>query len=143
MASGAIPWVMQGVRDIPGARLGVYRDGGLLDYHLDLPYQAPGVVLYPHFLDRVVPGWFDKSLPWRRGNLEQLKNVLLMSPSRDYLAKLPFGKLPDRRDFNRFLGDDAGRQRYWRTAMAESQRLGDEFLDLADSGKLHERIKPL
>jgi hypothetical protein len=51
--------------------------------------------------------------------------------------------LPDRRDFNRFLGDDAGRQRYWRTAMAESQRLGDEFLDLADSGKLHERIKPL
>lgn len=143
MASGAIPWVMQGVRDIPGASLGVYRDGGLLDYHLDLPYQAPGVVLYPHFLDRVVPGWFDKSLPWRRGNLEQLKNVLLMSPSRDYLARLPFGKLPDRRDFTRFVADDAGRQRYWRTAMAESQRLGDEFLELADSGRLHERIKPL
>lgn len=143
MASGAIPWVMQGVRDIPGAGLGVYRDGGLLDYHLDLPYQTPGIVLYPHFLDRVVPGWFDKGLPWRKGNLEQLKNVLLISPSRDYLAKLPFGKLPDRRDFNRFVNDDAARQRYWRTAMAESQRLGDEFLQLADSGRLHEHIKPL
>lgn len=143
MASGAIPWVMQGVRDIPGASSGMYRDGGLLDYHLDLPYQAPGVVLYPHFLNRVVPGWFDKGLPWRRGNLEQLKNVLLLSPSADYLARLPFGKLPDRRDFQRFVGDDAGRQRYWRTAMAESQRLGDAFLQLADSGQLHEHVKAL
>ena len=143
MASGAIPWVMQGVRDIPGATAGMYRDGGLLDYHLDLPYQAPGVVLYPHFLNRVVPGWFDKSMPWRRGNLDQLKNVLLLSPSRDHLARLPFGKLPDRRDFQRFVNDDAARQRYWRTAMLESQRLGDEFLQLTDAGGLHDHIKPL
>jgi hypothetical protein len=88
-------------------------------------------------------GWFDKPLPWRRGNLKQLKNVLLMPPSSSYMAKLPFGKLPNRRDFNRFMGDDAARQRYWRTSMAESQRLGDGFLQLADSGRLHERIKPL
>lgn len=143
LASAAIPMVMQGVRDIPGAGQGVYRDGGLLDYHLDLPYQAPGVVLYPHFVDRVVPGWFDKSLPWRRGNPEQLADVLLLAPSREYLASLPHGKLPDRRDFNRYLGDDDGRERYWRSAMTESQRLGDEFLELAGSGQLIERLQPL
>ena len=37
----------------------------------------------------------------------------------------------------------ASRPRDWRKAMSESQRLGDEFLELADSGRLIERIKPL
>ena len=54
LASASIPLVMSGVRNIPGAPEGVYRDGGLLDYHLDLPYQQPGVVLYPHL--RI--GWY-------------------------------------------------------------------------------------
>ena len=39
---------------------------------------------------------------------------------RDYLAKLPHGKLPDRRDFRRFERDDAGRMKYWRAAIAEA-----------------------
>ncbi|NWL77782.1 hypothetical protein DM872_13055 [Pseudomonas taiwanensis] len=143
LASGSIPMVMEGVRDIPGAGPGTYRDGGLLDYHLDLPYNPGGVVLYPHFTDKVVPGWFDKGLPWRKGDAERLQDVLLISPSREYLATLPHGKLPDRKDFKRYLGDDAGRERYWRKAMAESERLGDEFLELVDSGKLGERLQDL
>ena len=143
LASGSIPMVMEAVRDIPGMAAGAYRDGGLLDYHLDLPYDAPGVVLYPHFVDRVVPGWFDKTIPWRRGNPEQLKDVLLLAPSRSYLASLPYGKLPDRKDFTRFLGDDQAREKYWRKAMDESQRLGDEFLELADTGRLMDRLQPL
>jgi hypothetical protein len=69
--------------------------------------------------------------------------VLLLAPSRQYLATLPHGKLPDRKDFKRYLGDDAGRERYWRKAMAESQRLGDEFLELVDGGKLGERLLSL
>ncbi|MHA6493015.1 patatin-like phospholipase family protein [Pseudomonas borbori] len=143
LASGSIPMVMQGVRDLPGAGPGTYRDGGLLDYHLDLPYSGDDVVLYPHFTDRVIPGWFDKGMPWRRGCNTRLQNVLLLAPSTDYLARLPHGKLPDRKDFSRYLGDDAGRERYWRKAMDESRRLGDEFLDLADSGRLADRMQPL
>lgn len=143
LASGSIPMVMEGVRDIPGAGPGTYRDGGLLDYHLDLPYSGDGVVLYPHFTDKVIPGWFDKGLPWRRGDAVRLQNVLLLAPSREYLATLPHGKLPDRKDFTRYLGDDAGRERYWRKAMSESKRLGDEFLELVDGGRLAERLQPL
>ena len=48
LASGSIPMVMQGVTDIPGAGPGTFRDGGLLDYHLDLPYSGDDIVLYPH-----------------------------------------------------------------------------------------------
>ncbi|OEC35993.1 hypothetical protein SAMN05216600_10928 [Pseudomonas cuatrocienegasensis] len=143
LASGSIPMVMEGVRDIPGAGPGTYRDGGLLDYHLDLPYSGDDIVLYPHFTDKVIPGWFDKVMPWRRGDALRLQNVLLLAPSRDYLARLPHGKLPDRKDFTRYLGDDAGRERYWRIAMAESQRLGDEFLELSERGTLAAQLQPL
>lgn len=143
LASASIPLVMSGVRNIPGAPEGVYRDGGLLDYHLDLPYEQPGIILYPHFTDKVVPGWFDKTLPWRRGDATRLQDVLLVSPSREYLDSLPDRKLPDRKDFEKFLGDDAGRERSWRRSIAESDRLGDEFLELVESGRLLDRVQPL
>lgn len=143
LASGSIPMVMQGVRDLPGAGAGTFRDGGLLDYHLDLPYSGDDIVLYPHFTDRVIPGWFDKPLPWRRASTARLHNVLLVAPSRAYLARLPYGKLPDRNDFKRFINDPAGRQKYWKTAMDESQRLGDEFLELNASGRLGEHLLTL
>ena len=143
LASGSIPMVMQGVMDIPGAGPGTFRDGGLLDYHLDLPYSGNDIVLYPHFTDKIIPGWFDKTLPWRRGDPGRLQDVLLLAPSREYLATLLFGKLPDRSDFKRFVGKDAERQRYWRTAMEQSRRLGDEFIELVDTGRLAERLQPL
>jgi len=53
--------------------------------------------------------------------------VILVAPSREYLAKLPHGKLPDRKDFGRFARDDAARMKYWRTAIAESERLAEAF----------------
>ncbi len=143
LASGSIPMVMEGVRDIPGAGVGTFRDGGLLDYHLDLPYSGEDLVLYPHFTDKVIPGWFDKTLPWRRGDAQRLRNVVLLAPSAQYLASLPYGKLPDRSDFKRFMGQDKARQDYWRTAMSESQRMGDEFLELTHSGKLADVLQPL
>ena len=132
VASASIPLVLEGVADIPQAPPGVYWDGGIIDYHLHLPYhQAKGLVLYPHFTDRIVPGWLDKGMPWRRARGEWLENVVLVSPSREYLAKLPLGKLPDRGDFKRFAGDDAGRMRYWREAIARSERLAEAFLEFA------------
>lgn len=102
------------------------------------------MVLYPHFTDKVIPGWFDKSLPWRRADRERLQDVLLLAPSAEYLAALPHGKPPDRSDFKRYLGDDQGRERYFGTRRwPKSRRLGDEFLELVDSSRLGERLQPL
>ncbi|MEO7741752.1 MAG: patatin-like phospholipase family protein [Usitatibacter sp.] len=132
LASASIPLVLEGVADIPRAPRGMYWDGGIIDYHLHLPYHhAEGLVLYPHFTDRIVPGWLDKGMPWRRARGAWLDNVVMVAPSREYLARLPHGKLPDRRDFARFAGDDEGRMAYWRRAIGESDRLAEAFLEFA------------
>jgi hypothetical protein len=140
MASAAIPAVMSAVRDIPLVPKGSYRDGGLLDYHLDLPYQSKGLLLYPHFSDRIIPGWFDKSLRWRKANAHNHQRTVLISPSPEYLASLPLGRLPDRSDFVRFAGNDAVRKTYWQQSVAESQRLGDEFLELIEKENISEKL---
>jgi hypothetical protein len=132
LASGSIPLVCEPVRNPPGAPRGEYWDGGLIDYHLLLPYsQLPKLVLYPHFAPRVTAGWLDKYLPWRRHSRAHpwLDNVLVLSPSPAMLERLPNRKLPDRSDFYRYGLDHAGRQRDWRRAMAESERFADEVMD--------------
>jgi hypothetical protein len=45
------------------------------------------------------------------------------------VASLPGGKLPDRSDFKAYGDDEAARQRTWRRAVAESQRLADELAE--------------
>jgi hypothetical protein len=131
LASGSIPLVSSPVRDVAGAPRGEYWDGGLIDYHLLLPYSlAPGIVLYPHFAPFVTPGWLDKFLPWRRAPRAHawLSNVLVIAPSNAFLARLPNGKLPDRRDFYRYGTDHAARERDWDRAIAECERFADEAM---------------
>ena len=132
LASASIPGVMSAIRDIPDAPVGSYRDGGLIDYHLDLPYQSQGIVLYPHFTDSITPGWFDKMLKHRKANPENQARTLLLSPSAEYLSSLPLGRLPDRKDFTLKGLDQAQRIRLWKQSVAESQRLGDEFLEMVE-----------
>jgi hypothetical protein len=131
LATGSIPLICEPVRTPAGAPAGDYWDGGLIDYHLLLPYpQLDGIVLYPHFAPHVTPGWLDKFLPWRRRPRAHpwLDNVLLIAPSPALLARLPNGKLPDRSDFRRYGLDHARRQRDWRRAMAECERFADEAM---------------
>ena len=131
LASGSIPLVLEAVTAIAGAPDGAYWDGGLIDYHLHLPYQRdPGLVLYPHFSDYIVPGWLDKSMPWRRAGGKgdpALDNLILVSPSASFIATLPNGKLPDRKDFTVYGQNHAGRIRDWTRAIAESERMAEAF----------------
>lgn len=142
MATGSIPLVVNGIRDIPGAPAGTYRDGGLTDYHLTVPLaEREGIVLYPHFSPRVVPGWFDKALRWRRPDATHFDDVLLVTPSRDFIAGLPHGRIPDRQDFVN-LGPDE-RLRYWRQVHEATRRLADDFHDLVSSDRWRAVLRPL
>ena len=144
MASGSIPLVLQGVPHIADAPAGTFWDGGIIDYHLHLPYhRTSGLVLYPHFTDRIIPGWLDKALPWRKAQGPWLDNMILLSPTLEYLNSLPHKKLPDRNDFKRFIDDYDGRLRYWQRAMDESGRLRDEFAAMIASGRIADEALPL
>jgi hypothetical protein len=137
MASCSIPFWMKAVQDIPGAPAGAYWDGGITDYHLHWRYDhlAPGLALYPHFQAAVVPGWLDKSLRHRHRATPALDRLVVLAPRPEWVSRLPGGKLPDRDDFRRFGTDLAARQAAWRIAVAEGQRLADEFAALVESGR--------
>lgn len=133
LASCSIPFWLDAVHNIPGAPRGAYWDGGITDYHLHLNYASmrDGLVLYPHFQKTVIPGWLDKALKHRHRASAQLDNVVVMSPSPEWIASLPDGKLPDRSDFKRYVDDVPARVRSWTRAVAEAERLRDEFEALA------------
>lgn len=140
LASGSIPLLVEGVK-VPGTPPGVHWDGGVLDYHLDLDFGAgEGLVLYPHFYAHVVPGWFDRSLRWRRARGENFSRALLIAPSDSFVAALPGGKIPDRQDFHTFRPKE--RTRRWQAVLDASERLGDEMRELLETGRVAERIRP-
>ena len=68
----------------------------------------------------------------RRANPENQARTLLISPSQDYLKSLPLGRLPDRKDFVLKGLDEKQRIQLWKQSVAESQRMGDEFLELIE-----------
>ncbi|MDP5070748.1 MAG: patatin-like phospholipase family protein [Congregibacter sp.] len=133
-ASGSIPLLLAGERDIPGAPPGHYWDGGIIDYHFDLgPLAEQPLILYPHFRGDLTTGWFDKLLPWRRQRSPSAANLILICPSDDFVASLPDGKIPDRSDFTRMSAPK--RLGYWQTCIERSRELAEDFqrqLDSAD-----------
>lgn len=142
MASASIPGVLQPVRGIAEAPAGTYYDGGVLDYHFDIPFHdRDGIVFYPHFYPHIKPGWFDKALHWRGHTEAHYANVLLVAPSREFVAGLPYGKIPDRKDFVKM--SDPDRRDYWRKVLDESRRLGDAFHELRDRQDFAAVAKPL
>lgn len=141
LASGAVPMVLSGV-PIPGEPTRVHRDGGVVDYHLDLDFgPGEGLVLYPHFFPHVVPGWFDKGLRWRRARGPNFRRALVVAPSAAFVASLPGGRIPDRNDFYRMPDDE--RIRVWRRVMAESERLADTLRELIATDRVADHVRAM
>ncbi len=124
LASGAIPMVMEGLTEIDGAPAGMYRDGGIIDYHFDFEIEQPGLTLYPHFNKQPKAGWFDKGLK-RTASAHNYDKVVMLVPSDEFIANLPFGKIPDRTDFEKI--DTSTRIRYWHKVFEETERLAESF----------------
>ncbi|WP_156904784.1 alpha/beta hydrolase [Ferrimonas senticii] len=128
LATGSIPVVLRGVADLPNTEPGYYYDGGVTDYHLDLPALTQGgLSLYPHFYPYAAPGWFDKSLPWRRAK-GNFRKVVMLVPSAEFVAQLPDGRLPDRHDFAKM--DNATRIDRWQRSVELGEQLIDAFEQL-------------
>lgn len=142
MASGSIPIVIEGVEDINGAPKGMYRDGGIIDYHFDLTFgPEKGLVLYPHFYPTPIPGWFDKSLKNRRPHATSYENVVMLVPSKDFVASLPYGKIPDRKDFETMPAEE--RIAYWQEVIKRSDELGSAFKQLIKTQNVDGKIRSI
>jgi hypothetical protein len=141
-ASGSIPMVLTGVQNIHGAPPGIYRDGGVIDYHLDLPLGEPDrLTLFPHFFEQLTPGWFDKRLRWRRHNPLHLDRTIIVCPSAEFIARLPGGKIPDRTDFVRMT--PSRRVAAWRTTIDACRELADDLNDVLEHDRLAARLELL
>ena len=132
LASGSIPLVMQGIKNIAGSPPGIYRDGGIIDYHFDLKINNPGLILYPHFNSDPKAGWFDKNLK-RKVSPQNYDNVVMITPSKEFVANLPYGKIPDRNDFTDLDADT--RIKYWNTVFSETEKLAEAFDKYLDTAK--------
>jgi hypothetical protein len=124
LASGAIPMVMQGIRDIAECPQGMYRDGGIVDYHFDFEIKNEGLTLYPHFSSTLKAGWFDKNLS-RKVKQKHYDKTVLICPSQKFIASLPYGKIPDRSDFTTMAPKE--RLVYWQQVFLQSEQLAQEF----------------
>lgn len=139
LASGSIPLIMKGVANINGAPLGMYRDGGIIDYHFDISFNKSGLVLYPHFSSIPKAGWFDKTSS-RNASANNYDQTIMLVPSPDFVEQLPYGKIPDRNDFKQL--DKTSRLKYWQKVFSESERLADDFHQFVDKQDLS-KLKPL
>lgn len=145
MASGSVPLIMPGVRNIPGAPDGVYRDGGIIDYHMNINFMSggEGMVLFPHYAPHFAPGWLDKKLFWRKPKFSYMDQTLMVTPTKEFISRLPYGKIPDRTDFTRFAGNDKKRVEYWKMVIEMGRRLSDEFMEALETEKIGEMAKPI
>lgn len=145
LASGSIPLVMAGVTGIPGARPGTYRDGGMIDYHMDLPYAVAEdeLVFIPHYAGAVIPGWLDKQLSWRKPAPYNMANVVLAAPAKDLVRRLPNGKIPDRNDFKQFFRKDRERFAVWDQVVEACRAPAEAFMELVYSGRIRHKVQPM
>lgn len=124
MASGSIPLVMEGIADIAGCPKGMYRDGGIIDYHFDFDVKNEGLILYPHFSASLKAGWFDKNLN-RKVRRDHYNKTVVICPSAAFIESLPYQKIPDRTDFTEMSSEQ--RIQYWHQVLKISDGLAHEF----------------
>ncbi|MFD2166682.1 patatin-like phospholipase family protein [Thalassotalea euphylliae] len=139
LASGSIPMVMEGIRDIPDCPPGMYRDGGIIDYHFDIKFHNPGLVLYPHFSHSLRAGWFDKSTT-RKVRADNYDNVVVLCPSKAFVKSLPNQKIPDRTDFTDI--ETSKRIELWHHVLERSDELAEGLHDFIEN-QTTENVRPI
>ncbi|MBQ0729830.1 MAG: patatin-like phospholipase family protein [Oleispira antarctica] len=141
IASGAIPMVMEPTK-VTGGKNRWHWDGGLVDYHFSGPFNAEdGLVFYPHFFPKITPGWLDKGIPWRKAKADNYDNVVMLAPSASFIAKLPYGKIPDRKDFVNLSNED--REAYWNTVLEATNGLVNDLHTALEKDGARSAVMPI
>jgi hypothetical protein len=118
-ATTCIPFVSERVTDIDGVGSGLYYDGAICDYHLNVKVHTPEFLML--FLgdvpDHKVKGtFFDALLPWRQLPVDYFKFCCRLFPTQLFVQKIPGGQVPDVSDWFRkdYIQDPSKRKSAWR-----------------------------
>jgi hypothetical protein len=65
----------------------------------------------------------------------------MVYPSKKFIEQLPDKKIPEREDFVTYIDDQDTRIRNWRKAVDLAAPLGEEFLELIESGKIKKAVE--
>jgi Patatin-like phospholipase len=134
LASGSVPLYMAPVRGLRHADQGTFVDGGLVEYHVNQRWPVgDGVSLLVSHEARVIPGWFDKWLPWRNGR-SHADNLVVVYPDPEFIRSLPGARVPSREDFVELLHAPEERQQRWLAVAQASDQLGAALLEDLRSG---------
>lgn len=139
-ATGTIPMLMNPVSDIAAPNRLLW-DGALVDYHIALNYNTEGLVFYPHFAERIIPGWFDKFVPWRKASSSVTNRMILIHPSKSFVESLPDQKIPDRKDFETYFDQKQTRISNWYEVAKRGAEIAEEFDELYLKGRLIDHIE--
>ncbi len=132
--SGAIPTIISPIKGITGTQ-DEHFDGGITDYHLDLPWNLDsGLVIYPHHHHKIIPTWLDKFPPKRKAHAKWLDRLVLLHPSKEFIAALPNQRIPSRKDFKQYFKKDNQRIEVWRMASEQCRQLALEFHEYVENG---------
>lgn len=143
-ATTAIPFFIDPVEVVRDWPPGLYRDGGLMDYNFcALKLEHHGITLFPHFTSTLNASWFDKGLSPLHKKFRKmfLENFLIVCPTSQFIQRLPYKKIPDRRDYRNLSNFE--RIVYWKKVVAEGQRLGDQFAELVLKENLVQSVRRL
>jgi hypothetical protein len=80
---------------------------------------------------------------YRHVPAECLSNVLMVCPTDDFIKKLPGGLVPNRKDFKTFADNPSERIARWEKVVSLSSHLGEQFLELIESGRLGAVVQQL
>jgi len=139
-ATGTIPMLMNPVIDISAPDRLLW-DGALVDYHIALEYQVDGLILYPHFSERIIPGWFDKFVPWRKASKSVTDKMIMIYPSTTFIESLPDQKIPDRKDFETYFDRKGTRISNWYEVAKRGEEIAQEFDDIYAAGTISDHIE--
>lgn len=116
-------------------------DGGIIDYHPVLNFETDGLILYPHFYPYLKKGWFDKYLFWRKASQADIDKTVIIAPTKDFIRSLPNQKLPDRKDFEHYMGAHKDRVNAWYSVAEKSKILAEEFHEIVTKDVFGDCIK--
>lgn len=140
-ATAAVPLAMQPSK-LQGGANRWHWDGGIVDYHFAGPFKADnGLVFYPHFSPKLIPGWFDKSLAWRKVKAQNYSNVVVLCPSFEFIDALPYGKIPDRKDFTQM--DNDTRNVFWAQVLDQTMHLVEDLDQAMVKDQCRSMVQPL